>query len=422
MRDLLVTAIILGSIPYIMKRPWIGVLVWSWIGYMNPHRLTWGFAFDMPFAQIIALVLFVAILMSKDKKEFPPSGGMLLVWTAFIAWMALSSTFALYVGDAWTQYIKIIKIQIVTFLTILLITDQKKIDLLIWVIVGSIGFYSVKGGLFTLMTGGVSRVYGPPGGFIQENNSLALATLMVVPLIIYLFRIAEPKWLKAGLAAAVLLSLVSALGSQSRGALLSIIAVCGYFWISSKYKIATGLAIVVLAIVGFSFMPDSWHDRMETIQNYEQDGSAMGRINAWWYSFNVANDRITGAGLNSWNLGSFYKYAPEPLDVHAAHSIYFGVLADHGWPGLIMFLTILTMAWRNLSWVIRRASGTSMAYLASSMKVSLVAYMSGGAFLSLAYFDLPWHLYAISILLRHQTRDFAPEPKKHFSMVRPSSR
>ncbi len=393
--------------------------MWSWIGYMNPHRLTWGFAFDMPFAQIIALVLFVAILMSKEKKAFPPSGGMLSIWVAFIAWMALSSTFALYVGDAWTQYIKIIKIQVVTFLTILLITDQKKIDFLIWVIVGSIGFYSVKGGVFTVMTGGVSRVYGPPGGFIQENNSLALATLMVVPLILYLFRISTNTWIKMALCGAILLSLISALGSQSRGALLSIIAVCGYFWISSRYKVATGLAIIVLAFVGFNFMPESWHDRMNTIQNYEQDSSAMGRINAWWYAFNVANDRVTGAGLNSWNLESFYKYAPNPLDVHAAHSIYFGVLADHGWPGLIMFLLIILMAWRNLSFVIRQASGTPMAYLAGAIKVSLVAYMSGGAFLSLAYFDLPWHLYAISILLRHQIKDSIVEPRKRVFERRP---
>ncbi len=418
MRDLLVTAIILGSLPYIMKRPWIGVLMWSWIGYMNPHRLTWGFAFDMPFAQIVALVLFVSILLDKEKKEFPPSGGMLWVWASFIAWMALTSTFALYVGDAWTQYIKIIKIQIVTFLTILLITDQKKIDLLIWVIVASIGFYSIKGGIFTVMTGGVSRVYGPPGGFIQENNSLALATLMVIPLMIYLYRITETRWLKLGIGGAVLLSLVSALGSQSRGALLAIIAVSGYFWISSRYKFVTGIAIVVLAVIGFMFMPESWHARMDTIQNYEQDASAMGRINAWWYAFNVANERLTGAGLNSWNLGSFYKYAPNPLDVHAAHSIYFGVLADHGWPGLFMFLTVIAMAWHNLSWVIKHAVATPMAHLASSIKVSLIAYMSGGAFLSLAYFDLPWHLYAISILLRYQTRDLKPEPHRPLRMMR----
>jgi len=93
-------------------------------------------------------------------------------------------------------------------------------------------------------------------------------------------------------------------------------------------------------------------------------------------------------------------------------------LADHGWPGLFMFLTVIAMAWHNLSWVIKNAVATPMAYLASSIKVSLIAYMSGGAFLSLAYFDLPWHLYAISILLRYQTRDLKPEPHRPLRMMR----
>ena len=41
--------------------------------------------------------------------------------------------------------------------------------------------------------------------------------------------------------------------------------------------------------------------------------------------------------------------------------------------------------------------------LAKMLKLSMVAYMSGGAFLSLAYFDLPWHIIAMAYLLKHQT-------------------
>ena len=42
LRDLLVFAIVFGSIPFILRRPWIGVLMWVWISVMNPHRLSWG--------------------------------------------------------------------------------------------------------------------------------------------------------------------------------------------------------------------------------------------------------------------------------------------------------------------------------------------------------------------------------------------
>lgn len=68
MRDIILTLIVFGSLPFILRNAYIGVLVWSWLSYMNPHRFTWGFAYNFPFAQIVALVLLVAVLFSKEKK------------------------------------------------------------------------------------------------------------------------------------------------------------------------------------------------------------------------------------------------------------------------------------------------------------------------------------------------------------------
>lgn len=407
MRDLLVTFLVFGALPFIMKYPYIGILVWSWLGYMNPHRLTWGFAFNMPFSQIVALVLLLAILFDRTKKSIP-FDKTTITWFLFLMWLTMSTLLAMYPADAWPMFDRIVKIQLVTILTLMLMTDQRKINLLICIIVFSIGFYSVKGGIFTLATGGNFRVWGPPGSFIEENNSLALATLMVVPLMIYLYQIATHKWLKPLMVILILLSLASALGSQSRGALVAIIALAGYFWISSSYKLVTGPLLVLLAVVGLSFMPMSWHERMDTIKNYQEDESAMGRINAWHYSINVANDRLFGAGLQSWKVESFAQYAPDPLAVHAAHSIFFGVLGDSGWVGMFLFIAVLIMTWGNLNWVIKRAEKDGQATkLAKMIKLSMVAYCSGGAFLSLSYFDLPWHLIAIALLLRHQCKPVA---------------
>ena len=52
MRDIIVTLAVFGTLPFIFWRPWIGILVWCWLGYMNPHRLAWGFSTSMPFALI----------------------------------------------------------------------------------------------------------------------------------------------------------------------------------------------------------------------------------------------------------------------------------------------------------------------------------------------------------------------------------
>jgi len=401
MRDIIVTLLVLGSLPFILRNAYIGVYVWSWLSYMNPHRLAWGFAYNMPFAQIVALVLFIAFFFSNEKQRLPGNSAI-FVWVVFIIWMAVASFNAEYPEAAQEMYFKILKVQVMTFITMVLITDEKKLNQLIWVIVCSIGFFSVKGGVFTLLTGGAFRVYGPPSSNISENNALAVAVLMIIPLMIYLYYISKNKWVRYVFIFSIVMSLISVLGSQSRGALVAILGVGGFFWLKTKTKLISGLAIVFLASLLFAFMPQSWHERMESISTYQEDNSAMQRINSWQYSINVANDRITGGGLQSWSKDMFAVYAPNPDWVFVAHSIYFSVLADHGWPGLIMFLLIIWLTWRSLSKMIKETKDdqdSSFNLLARMLQVSLVAYMTGGMFLSLSYFDLPWHLIAIVMLL-----------------------
>jgi len=421
LRDIILTLMVFGSLPLIFWRPYIGILVWSWLSYMNPHRQTWGFAYEMPFAQIVALTLIAAMLLSKEKYrlQFNPT---IVIWTIFLVWMLFTTAFALYPENAFIQLVKVYKIQLVTFLTLILITDKKKLDYLIWVIVVSIGFYSVKGGLFTLVTGGVSRVYGPPDSYIEENNALAVAGLMVIPLFFYLQHLHKDKlMLRLALLAGMAFAVVAIFGSQSRGALIAVAAVGGFFWLKSRLKIISGALILVLGLFAFNFMPESWHERMDSIRNYQEDSSAMGRLNAWEYSYNVANDRITGAGFQSWQKGSFQIWAPNPSMVHAAHSIYFSMLADHGWPGLFVFLLILFLTWRRLSRIIKQTRDNQLLesenILARMLQVSLIAYGSGGAFLSLAYFDLPWHIIAIAIILEQHVKSVS-QPEDNLTRVR----
>ena len=95
MRDIILTALVFGSLPLILWRPYIGVLVWSWLSYMNPHRFTWGFAYDMPFAQIVAITLLVSLLLSKEKLRLPWNA-IVATWCVFILWMSISTIFAVF--------------------------------------------------------------------------------------------------------------------------------------------------------------------------------------------------------------------------------------------------------------------------------------------------------------------------------------
>ncbi len=82
MRDVIITLMVFGMLPFILRYPWYGVLAWSWLSYMNPHRLAWGFAYNMPFAQIVAIVLLFSLLFSKEKKGLP-ANPLVIIWVLF---------------------------------------------------------------------------------------------------------------------------------------------------------------------------------------------------------------------------------------------------------------------------------------------------------------------------------------------------
>lgn len=432
MRDLLVAAIVFGALPFILKRPWIGILVWSWIGYMNPHRLGWGFAFDFPFAMIVGLVTIIAFLFSKEKKEMIWSRET-VVLLIFIGWMLLTTLFAFYPDDAWVQWDKVWKIQLIIFLTVLLINDRQKLNWMIWVIALSLGFYGVKGGIFTIINGGSYHVWGPAGTFIGGNNELALAMVMTIPLIRYLHMQENRKWLKNGLAIAMVLTGVAAIGSQSRGALLAMAAMGLLLWLKGRNKLVTGVFIGLAIVIMAAVMPQQWYDRMGTIKTYKEDESAMGRINAWHTAFNVATNRVTGGGFEALTgAPTFRQYAPDPFRVHDAHSIYFEVMGEHGFIGFSLFMLLGLLAWLRGKQIIKRCKNDPetkwAADLAAMVQVSLVGYAAGGAFLGLAYFDLPYHLMIIILLsakfvgVLDNKPAFSAHPAAGGTLPHPSSR
>lgn len=402
MRDIAITLIVITGCLYSLKKPYIGVLLWSWLSYMNPHRLAYGFAYNMPFAQITAVVLITSMLFSKEKQKIPFTP-ITVTWISLILFMGVTTLFAYYKEQAMSQYINIIKIQLVVFLTMALITDFEKLRHLIWVIVISIGYFSVKGGFFTILTAGSHKVWGPEGSFIEDNNALAVAILMVISLMFFLYKTSNKKIIKNGLLIAIILSFFCVLGSQSRGAFLAITVVGFNFWLASNNKMFSGLIIALFSAVLLAFMPETWYKRMSTINTYEEDSSAMGRINAWEYAFNAANHNFLGMGLDNWSLETFAMYAPDPTYYQAAHSIYFSILGDHGWIGLFIYLLLFFLAYKKLNEIIKKTKQglqlQQINILARMLKIGLIAYMVGGAFLSIAYFDLPWCFICMSILL-----------------------
>ena len=143
-------------------------------------------------------------------------------------------------------------------------------------------------------------------------------------------------------------------------------------------------------------MPEVWNERMASIGDYETDRSALGRFSAWWNAWGIAKNYVAGVGFNAARPELFAQYSPYPTFVHAAHSIYFQALGNHGFIGLFLFLGVFTSTY-FLAGRLRKAGPQQeqtqwCADLGAMVQVSLVGFASGGAFLSLTYFDLPYNL------------------------------
>lgn len=408
MRDIAVTLAVFATLPFILRRPWIGILVWTWLGFMNPHRLAWGFSTTMPFAYIVALTTMVALLFSKEEKRVPWERET-KVLLAFIVWMTVTTIFAVYPSLAWEQFEKVIKIQLMIFIALMLINTPERLKVLVWTIALSLAFYGVKGGIFTILNGGVYRVQGPSDTFIAGNNEMGLALAMTVPLLYFLARSTTYGWLRSAVHAATVLTAIAAIGTQSRGALLGMAAMGLVFWLKARHKflviVLAGLSILMIWLI----MPEAWYERMATINTYQEDQSAQGRINAWWMAFNLAMDRPLGGGFETFRREMFYLYAPDPSNVRDVHSIYFEVLGEHGFVGLFLFLLLALFTWRSASAVARAVKPDSrhpwLGDLAAMVQVSVVAYLAAGAFLGMAYFDYYYNLVLIVVVARVLVRE-----------------
>ena len=404
MRDILVVAIVMAGCLATFRRPWIGVMLWMWLSVMNPHRYTYGFAYTAPLAATAAVCLLLSLLASKER-ESPFKGPPVTWFVIFMVWMTISWLAGLDPEGDYERWKRVMKIDGMLLVALMLLHNKKHIFALAWVSVGSLALLGAKGGLFTLMTGGGGRVYGPPGSYISDNNEFALALVMTIPMLRFLQMQVQDRLGKMALTAAMVLCAVSALGSQSRGALLAIIAMVAMFWLRGKgNKFGMAIVLVLLAVPIVAFMPDEWTSRMSTMNTYDQDASAMGRIGAWWNSWNLAFHYPFGVGFNAARPELFAKYSPYPDVVLAAHSIYFQILGHHGFIGLGLFLAIWISTWRSAGWL--RSHRTLppeaqwTADLGAMCQVALVGYAVGGAFLSLAYADQPYIIMALVVLSR----------------------
>ncbi|MFN3231944.1 MAG: putative O-glycosylation ligase, exosortase A system-associated [Alphaproteobacteria bacterium] len=422
MRNLFIFALVFATVPAIFAWPYLGVLAWTWISFMNPHRLAFGSVGSFPVAEVVAISTLVAWAISREPKELPLRP-MVIMMIVYFGFTTLTTAFAVNQSLAWDKWEIFAKVILFTLVAISLLRSQIRLHALIWVMVASCGYFALKGGLFTALTGGNYLVFGPPGTFHGDNNGIAITFLMLLPLVRYLQMQTDNRFASLSLMGAQVLILIAILGTHSRGALVALIAMFAFMLIRSRH-IGLLFLMLISGVVAFNLMPSEWRDRQLSTLDYEEDASAQGRITMWIYAIDVANDHpLLGGGFNVFYDRDYrMKYLPRKDDGSvvqglAAHSIYFEVLGEHGYTGLLLFLGLWFLGFLTAERVRKRCKDRPDLKWARDLmpmcQASLVAFAVGGAFLNKATFDLYYHLLAViiigEILVIQALRKPAPE-------------
>ncbi len=267
-----------------------------------------------------------------------------------------------------------------------------------------------------------TRSYVRAGHFLGDGNDFSLSVCIIVPLCLLLYLEAEAKYSKLFYFAALIVLILAIVGTQSRGATLALAGSFAYLWWAGKRK-SLGVILISVVVAGiFAFAPPEYLQRMESIANYQEEGSAMGRIMAWKSGIRMALEYpLTGVGTGHFAvaLGNEFRppeYAFQELPWLTAHSMYFLVLGELGFPGLICMMTILLGNFIRLNRLHRetlQAPGSDQVDLARlflMLNTSLVAFCIGGAFLSVAYYP---HIFVLAGLVTAATFTLHPPVESH---------
>ncbi len=407
MRGLLFFLAFLSSIPFILfVSPFYGVLAWYVFSLGNFHTLTWGFLGNLYYAWIISIVTCISWLCSRADPKRLPLTPLVVLTLLFALWMTITSLFALAPGDdVWREWTRDTKVLFMCLVGYALTTTRERVNQLIWVFLLAIGVWGVKGAILGSLRG-FTMIHGPDGGMNAPNNEFGVSLIMVLPLVFYQWQLATNRHLRRGLMVMGFLLGLAVVLTYSRGAVLGVSAMAAVLWLKSRAKIPAAFLILAVAVFAYSFAPEQWFGRMNTIENYEGDSSAQRRLWIWQVSLKIAEAHpLLGGGF----LVTHWPDATNSVLVHtdlprmevgvAAHSIYFDVLSEHGWVGLVLFLMIGAYSWLNCSWLIRRSRNRPELAWANVLgkmgQAVLAGFWVGGAFQSLAYFDEYWGLLFI---------------------------
>jgi putative inorganic carbon (HCO3(-)) transporter len=414
LHEALFLAFYLGLLPIVLFSPFTGVLLYDWLDYLPPGDVYSETLLSNYLSLTVgALTFFVWIV--REKKTLPRPLPIILLMVALFLWVNVTWYYALAPAAGtffWNRTVKVIGFAI---LTTQMLSTRAQLEALVWAFVLSVVYYSVPSAIKVIVSGGSGGigtgevVEASSGSFFGDRVILSVVMAMTIPFALYLGRqttLLPPRWLKwvkpamLGIVASLLISLI---GTFARTAVFAGGATLVMLAVRSRRKIVATAIVAGTTLALLAFAPENWFARMSTITNYQADGSATSRLDAWKWAWAFALDHpIVGGGFGVFTLDAG-SIAGRP-GWNEAHNIFFQMMAEHGFVGLGLFCYLILAVWRCCAVVQNRVRGREdlawTADLARATQIALVAFVTGGSFVTIASSPFLYLLAGITVGVR----------------------
>lgn len=411
LRLLLVGGVLtIGLVTSLFSR-FAGLSTYVWFALFRPQEWLYTSLFaDLRLSLVVGLLLLVPSILTG---VFPNiSHPLSLLTLAFLGTVGLAQSLTVWPTLSWPWVDAYFRLVLVVLLAITIINTRRRALLFIAVIGASLGFHTARGGIAAILGGGVRFAQGLGGAF-SDNNGYAMGAAMVLPFLWCVWQNFDKTKLERmagwGFALAVPLSILLIVGTMSRaGFLATVTAVMVYIGLQ-RNRIVPVLVITATIIIGLPFIPvpEGYFDRLQTIRTYEEtnETSALSRLHFWQVALRMVGDNPFGVGMRNFdNAYDRYDFSGGEFGHgRSVHSSHFQALAEMGYLGALIWISIFTCAF-FCAWRIRRCGGTKglepdearfYTTTGNALIVSMAAFIVGGGFIALVNNDLTWYTFGI---------------------------
>jgi len=413
-----------------LASPFVTSMGYLWVDSFYPQYLGSAILGGVPVAAVMGAGAVLAYVLM-DRKSPPRMGMFLILSGTMIVWMTASLTWAVRPDAAFAKWDFAVKTVVFSAFLPFVFRSRVQIEAMLLAHMLGSGMHVIGVGIKGALTGGgyqwrLTQLPGDTG--LAETSAMATVAIMFIPLLLYMRTHSQlvpfPLIRKTFFTCYALLCITCMIATGARTGIVCLVVLGGLYWVQSKQKLVSFIAIAMLAVLVVIFAPDRWKERMGSIGEYKTDTSALTRIKVWEWAIGFAKDNPMGGGFRAYEVNVLHmppdEWNPEGWIQRgrAPHSTWFELLTEMGWPGTFLFLSLIGVTLWSLYRVWKRTRGVEELRwchdLARALAMALVVLMAGSTFIGIGFKSWYWIMFAagftLSEYLRRVTSPVKPLP------------